>query len=88
MCIRILQKDGQTFLEVTYDSDYIVTEDLGFIIDGPEPMFPPSQHPQSNADRFVNELDLYSIVMTGIGDILFSGEGLNEAARVCGAVKE
>ena len=50
-------------------------------------MFLPSYSAQYNADRFFDELDLYSIVMTGMGDLLFSDRGLEDAVKYCGADK-
>lgn len=82
--VRIIHKSGSVFLEVTrcnfslYDEE-VKRINLDFIVDDPEidetPLFSPYYSAQSNAERFFNDLDLYSIEMTGIGEILFTEEG-------------
>lgn len=91
--VRIIHKDGKAFLEVAnkahglYDEN-IKRVDLNFIrADEDELLFSPSLRAQENADLFFDELDLYSMVMTGIADFLFTEEGLQEAAKLSGADK-
>lgn len=94
--VRIVQKEGVSMLEVTYKTQGLCDEELkrvnldfissgDFEEDEDELLFSPSYSAQYNADRFFDELDLYSICMTGIGDVLFSEQGLKEAVQYCGA---
>lgn len=91
--VRILYKDALTYLEVTYRSHGLFDEetkrvDLGFIIKDPEkdqPLFSAHRRAQDNAERFFDELDLYSILMTGIGALFFTKEGEMAAAKLSGA---
>ncbi|MBS3968881.1 MAG: hypothetical protein KGZ94_02065 [Clostridia bacterium] len=93
--LRIVQKANTTFLEATYDTNSnnrkgIVRESLNFIMEDIGKrlhLFPTTSTPQENAERFFDKLDLYSIVMTGIGDMLFSEDGVNAALEYIGAVK-
>lgn len=92
--LRIVQKKGSAFLEVSrntnsYDEE-IKRVNLDFIIEDieeDERLFSTISSAQHNAERFFDQLDLYSIVMTGIGDVLFTAEGIEEAAEYCGADK-
>jgi hypothetical protein len=93
LSVRIVHKDGKAFLEVTnrasglYDED-IKRVDLNFIhADEDELLFSPSRRAQENADLFFDELDLYSMVMIGIADLLFTEEGHKQAIRLSGADK-
>lgn len=88
--VRIIHKGGSAFLEVTNFAKGLFDEeikrvDLNFIGDRNEPLFSPNRRAQENADRFFDELDLYSIVMTGIGELLFTSEGIDQAVKVSGA---
>lgn len=88
--VRIIQKSGSTFLEFFLSNAGVERFNLDFIIgdeDTLEPLFSPNFSAQSNAERFFNELDLFSIVMTGVGDLLFTKEGLDAAAELCEADK-
>jgi hypothetical protein len=88
--VRVLHKDGSAFLEVNYSSSGLYDEEskrvnLDFIGSGSGPLFLPTRRAQENADRFFDQLDLYSILMTGIGELLFTREGTQAAARHSGA---
>ena len=94
--VRIIHKSGSAFLEVTQHTSGLYDEEvkrinLDFIVDDPEmdetPLFSPYYSAQYNAERFFNDLDLYSIEMTGIGDILFTKEGSDAAVKYCRADK-
>jgi hypothetical protein len=69
--IKMLQKDGLCFLEITswvyspnHKDEKVERIDLGFIGDGKEgDMFSTSRPESENAERFINELDPYSIIM-------------------------
>lgn len=92
--VRIVQKDGSSFLEVTYKTLGLFDEEikrvnLDFIAGGDskidEPIFSPSYSAQYNADRFFDEMNLFSLLMTGIGDVLFTEKGLVDACKLCNA---
>jgi hypothetical protein len=93
--VRIVQQSEDVFLEVTYnDSQDIKLKrlNLNFIADGDDDdtgklMFLPEFNAQHNAEMFFDKLDLYSIEMTGVGELLFSKEGDNAAAKYSGAEK-
>ncbi len=67
--VRIIQRDRSVFLEIAtrdvHRSDETATRtDLGFIVEGADLlMFLPQHTAQENADKFVNELDPFSIIM-------------------------
>ncbi|MHC4616926.1 MAG: caspase family protein [Planctomycetota bacterium] len=88
--VRIIHKGGTAFLEVTsaergLSDEELKRVDLGFIVRDGNPMFSPRRSAQENADFFFDELDLYSVVMTGIGTLLFTEEGVEAAAELSGA---
>ncbi len=98
LSVRIIQKGGTPTLEVVYRSSSLSDEelrrmDLDFIAEGDpkkfedELMFSPMYSAQDNADTFFNKLDLYSMVMTGVGDLFFTKEGLEDAENYCRASK-
>ncbi len=70
--VRIVQKEGLCFLEITSQVNENLRDerteriDLSFIYgsetDG-RPMFTPARSPEENAVRFIQELDPYSIIM-------------------------
>ena len=68
--VEIVQYEGVCFIQVTrrmYQDEVNVIihrEDLSFIVSGDGPMFPPTDPITENAQRFVRDLDDYSIIMT------------------------
>jgi hypothetical protein len=72
--VRILQSDERVWLEITTEKRFgdnlidqvIKRTDLAFIREGREDelTFKPENDIQINADKFVNEFDPYSIIMT------------------------
>jgi hypothetical protein len=69
--VRMLQKEGLCFLEITswvyspnHNDEKVERVDLSFISEGMErEMFNPSRAESENAGKFINELDPYSIIM-------------------------
>lgn len=71
--VRIVQSEARVWLEITTEDkkgDYLVNQiikrsDLAFIIEGDDELiFKPENDIKINADKFVNEFDPYSIIMT------------------------
>lgn len=71
--VRIVQSEERVWLEITtedkkgdYLKDQIIKRsDLAFILENDEELtFKPEDNIQINADKFVNEFDPYSIIMT------------------------
>lgn len=92
--VRILQKQGGTFLEINYSTEAqkarVERFDLDFIADdlnNLEPLFSSRFKPQYNAERFFEDLDLFSMMMTGVGDLLFTEKGGAVASKFSGADK-
>jgi hypothetical protein len=88
--VRVIHKQESAFLEVTSAASGLFDEevrrvDLNFIVSDDEPLFSPTRRAQENADCFFDKFDLYSIVMTGIGDLLFTADGMSEAVKLSGA---
>jgi hypothetical protein len=88
--LRIIHKDKRSFFEVTNRQGKILDEmvqriDLDFIGSENKPLFSPEFCAQVNADRFFDDLDLYSILMTGLGELIFTQAGIEEAVKLCGA---
>jgi hypothetical protein len=92
--IRIIHKDQIAWLEVTTSKQGIFDEEtkrmrLDFIVDTDEgkkfdnPLFSPETSAQDSADQFFDEMDLYSILMVGIGDLIFTERGEAEASTFC-----
>ncbi|WP_218943593.1 hypothetical protein [Exilibacterium tricleocarpae] len=82
--MRIVQPRGRIWLEITQEehiAGYLVDQtikrtDLGFIAeDYDDKYFSPAVDISVNAERFVNEFEPYSIMMT---TDLFHEEGCNE----------
>lgn len=84
--VKIVQKEGLCFLEITSQVNENLRDerteriDLSFIYgsetDG-RPMFTPARSPRQNAERFIQELDPYSIIMC---TPLFTEAGCREIA--------
>lgn len=70
--VEIVQMPDVCFLEVTrqkYDHGHdaiIEREDLGFIVDIDDPMFPPEAPVAENAARFLDEFSEYDMIMAGL----------------------
>lgn len=70
--IRIVQVPGRVWLEVSTEHEmagYLVDQtikrtDLAFIADADEPFFRPEDDVQLNANKLVEDYDMYSIIMT------------------------
>ena len=85
--VRIVQSDERVWLEITTEKrindnliDQIIKRtDLAFICGGreDEPLFKPENDIRINADKFVNEFDPYSMIMT---TDLFNEESCNKIA--------
>jgi len=92
--VRIIHKDQVAWLEVTTNKQGIFDEEtkrmrLDFIVDTDEgkkfdnPLFSPETNAQESADRFFDDMDLYSILMVGIGDLIFTEQGEAAASMLC-----
>lgn len=84
--VRIVQPNERVWLEITRESElagYLIDQtvtrtDLGFISEGEDeqcPFFSPNSPISLNAQKFINEYEPYSIIMT---TDLFHDEGANE----------
>lgn len=84
--VAIVQPPGVCFLEVVRrangeaDSEIVEREDLQIFMgrDYNSSLFPPDVPVEENASRFVNELDAYDYIMTGMP--LFTEQACNEIA--------
>ena len=88
--VRIVHRADAVFLEVrevlkNAREETVRRIDLGFIGSRGEPLFSPYRTAQENADSFFDKLDLFSILMTGIGEDLFNKAGIERAVLVSGA---
>lgn len=67
--VKIVQKEDVCFIEITsrvhenLRDEKIERIDLEFISEGDLPMFDANRSTRENADKFVNELDAYSIIV-------------------------
>jgi len=80
--VRIIQKNRSVFLEMVTEpaskahaDEEVSRINLGFIIDGNRPMFPPKRTSQENAEWFVENFDPFSIINC---TYLFTKEGCYE----------
>jgi len=93
--IRIIHKGQIAWLEVTTAAKDFHGEEtkrmkLNFISDFDDEnelddhlLFSPETSAQDSADRFFDEMDLYSILEVGIGDLIFTEQGEVEASMLC-----
>ncbi|MBC8465587.1 hypothetical protein H8D57_01035 [bacterium] len=92
--VRIIHKDRIAWLEVTTSAKGFFDEEtkrlkLDFISNFDEEnefddlLFSPETSAQGSADRFFDDMDLYSILMVGIGDLIFTEEGEAGASMLC-----
>lgn len=90
--VRITQKDNRVLLEVTRHGkgpfsdpdvyEHTILTDLGFIADDTDPFFPPEKAVQENAKKFIEKLDPYSMIMSGVGEYFLTKEGSNDIAKL------
>lgn len=72
VAVRIVQMPGGVWLEITTEKEiagYLVEQttqrtDLAFIVDTDEAFFRPEDDVRLNANKLVNDYDIYSVVMT------------------------
>lgn len=72
VAVRIVQMPGGVWLEITTEKEiagYLVDQttqrtDLAFIVDTDEAFFRPEDDVRLNANKLVNDYDIYSVVMT------------------------
>ena len=92
--VSIIHKNRAAWLEVTSSSNALFDEKservkLDFIADVNEEeddyevLFSPETSAQESANRFFDDLDLSSILMVGIGDLIFTEKGEEEASQLC-----
>ncbi|HAV1590939.1 TPA: GIY-YIG nuclease family protein [Enterobacter hormaechei subsp. xiangfangensis] len=72
VAVRIVQMPGGVWLEITTEKEiagYLIEQttqrtDLAFIVDTDEAFFRPEDDVRLNANKLVNDYDIYSVVMT------------------------
>ncbi len=72
VAVRIVQMPGGVWLEITTEKEiagYLIEQttqrtDLAFIVDTDEAFFRPEDDIRLNANKLVNDYDIYSVVMT------------------------
>jgi hypothetical protein len=80
--VRVCHRDQRVLLEVTREGkgpfsdpdifDHTVAVDLGFIWHGDRPYFACERIANENAAKFVWDFDPYGMIMSGVGDHLFT----------------
>lgn len=90
--VRIVRHSGRLFFEVNsrvndHDLDEVIRRiDLSFISGFGLNEANAVVSTDESAAGFFDALDLYSLVMTGLAELLFAPAGIEEAARVSGAL--
>jgi len=92
VAVRVVQMPGRVWLEITTEKEtagYLVDQtiqrtDLAFIADTDEAFFRPEDDVRLNANKLVNDYDVYSIIMT---TDLFHDEACQQIVRMYQAQK-